>query len=143
MGTLKGVRCLFSGDKGDFVSIPNAPNEQEYTPTHLNAILGDFGRMRNTLQASLNRRLKEICSGSGLLPWIVEDEYKEVVKMLLDHQDKGDGSSQALTYLPAQDEQVLAARSKSLELTELLLSWKFVAMGFVFVLLYWLLVFVV
>lgn len=138
--TPKGARRLFSGDKGNSVSILNALNGQECTSTLLNAMLGT---MRNTFQASLNRRLKEICSDPRLLSWNVEDGYREVMKMLLDHQDKGDGSNQALTHLPVEDEQALATRLKYLQLTELLLNWKLVAVGSIFFLSYWFLVFVV
>ena len=113
-GELEGARGLFSGY--DLELTLNALNEQDYTPTHLSAILRASGRMEHTLKASLNTYLRKVCSGPGLLTRNVEDEYKEVVKMLLDHQDKGNGSNQALTHLSAQDEQVLATRPKSLEL---------------------------
>lgn len=139
-GRLKGVQLLFSEYRGEFVPILNALNELEYTPTRLNAVSGASRGIRNMLRASLNGSPRGTYSGPGLLMWNTEDEYTKVVKMILDHQGKGDSSNQVPIPLPAQDEQVLVAQlkspestEKSLEPTRLFSNWRLA----IFVLLYW------
>ena len=130
----------------------------------LGAALGAPGKVTDMVRGVFNARSGETHSGPGSLVCNIEDEYAEVVKMLLAHADfgenqpkadpesadanpdKGDGSDRIPAPPPTQDdpppppsqgEQVLVAHSGFPETTELLLVWKFVATGSIFVLLYW------